>query len=82
MSESYIVTGVLTDERTVALDEAVPLTRGRVRVVVEALATGGPRPYQEVMEAIRQRQQRRGHRPPSRAEVDASIRDERDGWGD
>ncbi len=32
---AYVVTGTLTDEHTVTLDEALPLAPTRVRVVVE-----------------------------------------------
>ncbi len=82
MSETYTVTGSLTDSRTVALDEAVPMASGRVRVVVERLAAEGRRPYREVMDAIRDRQRLRGHRPPSSDSVDAWIRAERESWGE
>jgi hypothetical protein len=80
MSETFVVTGSLTDTRTVALDEAVPMSSGRVRVVVERLTSSIPRPYGEVMEGIRDRQRRRGHQPPTREAVDAMIRSEREGW--
>ena len=82
MSETDLLTGSLTDSPTVALDEAVPRASGRVRVVVERIEAQGPRAYREVMEEIRARQHRRGHRPPSREAVDASIRAEREGWGE
>ena len=83
MTKPYILTGTLTDERTVALDEAVPLAERRVRLVVEPLeGADGPRPYGEVVAAIRERQRRRDHRPPTRRDVDASIRAERESWGE
>lgn len=82
MNNTYIVTGTLTDERTVTLDEALPLTPMKVRLVVEPLRPVPQRPYLEVMADIRQRQRARGHPPPTREEVDAYLQAERDSWGD
>lgn len=83
MNNTYIVTGTLTDERTVTLDEALPLTLTpmKVRLVVGPLRSAPQRPYLEVMADIRQRQQARGHQPPTREEVDAYLQAERDSWG-
>jgi len=78
----YIVTGTLTDDHTVALDEALPLKPMKVRLVVEPLSSSAQRPYQEVMAGIRVRQQARGHRAPTREEVDTSLRAERESWGE
>ena len=80
MHNAYIVTGTLTDARTVALDEALPVGPARVRLVVEPLTAPPIRPYAEVMTEIRERQRCRGYQPPSRAEVDASLQAERDSW--
>lgn len=80
--DKYIVTGTLTDEHTVTLDEALPMKTGKVRLVVEPLAAPAPRSYLEVMDAIRRRQQARGHVPPTREEVDSYLQAERDGWGE
>jgi hypothetical protein len=80
MRNAYIVTGRLTDARTVTLDEALPLESAKVRLVVEPLSPTLPRPYQEVMADIRQRQQARGHQPPLREEVDAYVQSERESW--
>jgi hypothetical protein len=76
------VTGTLTDDHTVTLDEALPLTPMKVRLVVEPLRSVSQRPYLEVMADIRQRQWARGHQPPTREEVDAYLQAERDSWGD
>jgi hypothetical protein len=81
--DAYVVTGTLTDGRTVALDEGLPLGPTRVRVVIEPLPgrdAGGQRPYREVVAEIRRRQTQRGHRPPTREAVDAHLRPEREGW--
>jgi hypothetical protein len=83
MSDAYIVTGLLRDERTVVLDEAVPVALGRVRVVVEPMpATEGPRSYREVIDSIGERQRLRGHQPPTRDSVDSALRAERESWGE
>ena len=80
MAEAYVVTGTLTSAQTVTLDEALPLPPTKVRVVVEPLPAGPRRPYREVVAEIRARQRRRGHRPRSRAAVDAALREERASW--
>ena len=80
MNKAYILTGTLTDDHTVRLDEALPLVPMRVRLVVEPLGPESQRPYQDVIASIRQRQSARGHRPPSREEVDSYLRAERASW--
>ena len=82
MHNAYIVTGTLTDAQTVTLDEPLPLTPTKVRLVVEPLLPASPRRYQEVVAEIRERQRARGHQPPSREEVDAYLQAERDSWGE
>jgi hypothetical protein len=77
MDHAYVVTGTLTDARTVALDEALPIAATKVRVVVEPLASAAQRPYLEVVSDIRERQRTRGHRPRTREAVDAILRAER-----
>jgi len=81
MAQPYTLTGTLKDDRTVALDEALPLKSGRVRLTVEPLRLESPKPYREVLAAIRQRQRVRGHQPPTREEVDAYLASERESWG-
>jgi hypothetical protein len=80
MHRAYIVTGTLTDAQTVSLDETLPLTPTRVRVVVEPLLSASPRQFQEIMAEIHERQRTRGHTPPTREEVDAYLQAERDSW--
>lgn len=77
---SYIVTGTLTDAHTVALDEALPLSQMKVRLVVEPLLLASQRSYQEVITEIRERQRARGHQPSTREEVDIYLQSERDSW--
>jgi hypothetical protein len=80
MQNAYIVTGMLHDSHTVMLDESLPLTPMKVRLVVEPLATTCQRPYQEVIAEIRKRQQDRGHQPSTREDVDTYLQAERDRW--
>lgn len=81
MKRAYVVTGTLSDAQTVALDEPITLSSAKVRLVIEPLESAPARTYREVMAAIRADQAARGHRPPSRAEVDAWVVAERDAWG-
>ena len=80
MNIIYTVTGKLTDDRTVALDESLPLAQMKVRLVVQPLTSSPHRPYREVLAEIRVRQQTRGYEAPSRDEVDASLQVERESW--
>jgi hypothetical protein len=82
MAKSYVLTGTLKDERTVTLDEDLPLRSGRVRLTVEPHGHAPPKLYLEVLAAIRQRQSARGHQPPTREEVDAYLKSERESWGE
>jgi hypothetical protein len=84
METAYIVTGTLTDEHTVTLDEALPLAQGKVRLSVELLPVdpSAKRTHAEVIAEIRERQRARGHQPRSREEIDAYIQAERDSWND
>lgn len=80
MQSTYVVTGVLTDQHTVTLDKALPLTSMKVRVTVEPLMLSLYRSYEQVMANIRRRQRVRGHQSPSREVVDTYVRAERASW--
>jgi hypothetical protein len=83
MGKTEIVTGTLVDDRTVALDKSVSLRPMKVRVAIEPLDDKQSRLYRpEVISKIYAAQAARGHRPPSREEVDRRIESERDSWGD
>ena len=82
METAYIVTGTLTDQNTVTLDEALPLAPMKVRLAVEPLAPAPKRPHDEVIAEIRERQRARGHQPRTREEIDADLQAERDSWND
>lgn len=80
MHNAYIVTGALTDERTVTLDESLPLEPTRVRLIVEPLPAPRTSSYSGVMASIRERQGERGFQPRTRAEVEAGLQSERASW--
>jgi hypothetical protein len=82
MHQTFVVTGTVTDPRTVTLDEPLPMGGAKVRVTIEPLEGTRQRTHQEVMEEIYERQRLRGHVPPTREEVDAYLREERDSWGE
>jgi hypothetical protein len=83
MANAFTTTGTLADDMTVSLDERLPLGSARVRVTLEVLesAAGEPR-LDAVLRQIRARQAARGYKPPTRAEVDAYLAEERETWGD
>jgi hypothetical protein len=81
MQNAYIVTGTLTNARTVTLDETLPLTPAKkVRLIVEPLLTELERPYQEIMSEIRKRQYDRGHQASVKEEIDMYLQSERSNW--
>ena len=82
METAYIVTGTLTDQTTVTLDEALPLTPMKVRLAVEPLTSAPKRPHDEVIAEIWARQKAREHQPRTREEIDAALQAERDSWND
>jgi hypothetical protein len=82
MQQAYITTGSLTDARTVALDEPLPISQGTVRVTVEVVSHQEKSDLSSFLENLWEQQRQRGHVPPSREEVDAHVRAERDSWDD
>ena len=83
MGKTEIVTGTLIDDRTVALDKPLHLRPMKVRVTIEPLGDKPRRFYRpDVISKIHAAQAARGHRPPSREEVDRRIQTERDSWRD
>ena len=80
MSTAYTVTGVLSDDNTVTLDESVPVKPGKVQVVVKPVSETKRRPAAEVLAEIRARQAARGFVPSSKEEVDEYLNAERDSW--
>lgn len=79
---TYVVTGTLTDGRTLLLDEAIPASAGKVRVTVEVIGSTAPeQTLQEWLEESRQRRQAAGVRPLTDAEIEGWVRDVRLGRG-
>ena len=82
MQSAYIVTGLVADERTLKLDEALPVNAGKVRLTVEVLPVEAGPTLSEVLGQIHEGQRARGYVPPTRAQVDAYLQAERDSWED
>jgi hypothetical protein len=85
MTNAYVMTGTLTDQQTIRLNEPLPFSGGDIRVVIEVIrpsATTGNPAWKAVMEPIWEEQRRRGHIPPTAEEVQKYIRGEQDSWGD
>jgi hypothetical protein len=81
MTRAYIVTGTITDAKTVRLDEPLPVSEGKVRVIVEPAETPTSKlSLQEYLVGLRQRQTARGHVPMTVEQVEARLRAERDTW--
>ncbi len=80
MQNAYIVTGTLMNAQTVMLDEALPLTQAKVRLIVEPILEKSKRSYQEIMSEIRKRQHDRGFKPSVREEIDRYLKSERKNW--
>ncbi len=82
MQQAYVVTGSLTDPRTVCLDEPIPVPTGKVRVIVEVAEAARKMSHDEFLSWLRERHEARSHVPRSREEVDAALRAERESWDD
>jgi hypothetical protein len=82
MQNAYIVTGSVMDERSLKLDEPLPVKAGKVRITVEILPGEPKETLSEFLERIHQAQRERGYVPPTREEVDAYLNAERDSWDD
>jgi hypothetical protein len=81
MSDQYTVTGVLSDGKTVVLDQSVPLISGRVRVTVEALPAAQPETtFLSKLAEIHQALRASGYRSRTKDEIDAQIQAERASW--
>jgi hypothetical protein len=80
LQQAFLVSGSLTDSRTIRLDEPIPLSRGKVRVIVELADRAGKMSHEEFLTWLKDRQEARGHVPRNRDEVDAALRSERESW--
>jgi hypothetical protein len=84
MMNAYVVTGILTNARTVQLDEPLPITVGKVRVIVETTVAikQAKQSLSDFLVELRKRQVTRSHVPRSAEEIQSQIREERDSWED
>lgn len=84
MTQSIFARGALHDARTVVLDEPLPVTSGRVEVVIR-LDIDRASVRQSVtafLRDLRVRQSQRGHVPMTAEEIQAQMDAERGNWGD
>ncbi len=81
MTQAYVLTGQLSDSRSLVLDEPVPLNNGRVQVTVQAIMQKkSKQSHDEILSRIHARMKARGHVPPTKEEVDRYIEEERNSW--
>ncbi len=80
MQQAFVVTGSLSDSRTIRLDEPIPRSGGKVRVIVELAEAAAKISHDEFLAWLQKRHEARGHVPRTRDEVDASLRAERESW--
>jgi hypothetical protein len=80
MPHAYRVTGSLTDSHTIHLDEPIPVSSGKVCVIVEVADPAGKLSHDEFLAWLQKRHEARGHVPRPREEVDAFLRTERESW--
>lgn len=52
----------------------------KVRVIIESKMPESQRLYENIITEIRKRQLARGHKPPTRKDVDSYLQAERDNW--
>jgi hypothetical protein len=79
---AYVMTGTLTDGRTVTLDEALPLLGGKVRITVETIDAAVPKQtLNEWLEGMRSRRAAAGVAPLTDDQIEEWIQDIRSGRG-
>ena len=79
MTKTYTVTGKLSDEKTVILDEALPVKKGQVRVIVQPL-TSSAGDFMQKLTEIRKFLADSGYKNRTKAEIDADLEAERKTW--
>jgi len=80
MTQAYVLTGHLENARSLALDEPLPLTEGRVRVTVQPMHKVSPQAGFRVLEQIWAANAKAGRTPPTKEEVDSFLDAERASW--
>ncbi len=79
-SELHRRAALCAKEKGANLNQVVKEALERYLAGVASPALGASRSYRELMADIRARQQVRGHKPPTREEVDAALHSERESW--
>lgn len=80
MTDTYSTTATLINEKTVILDEALPIS-GRVRVTIEALPDKQKTTsFLAKLQAIHQALADSGYQPRTKEVIDAQIQTEREIW--
>lgn len=85
MSDTYHTTAVFTDEKTLVLDEALPIVGGRVKITLEPLdptALSHPTDFLARLRAIHDTLFQAGFVPPTREAVDRELERLRSEWDD
>ena len=81
MYAAYALTGTIQSPRTVLLDEPLPVSSGRVIVMVQPAGGEVPRPrYLETVQRITADLQASGHVPLSADEIAGWVEGERSAW--
>lgn len=80
MTQAYVLTGHLENARSLALDEPLPLTQGKVRVTVQPIREVPSQSDARVLAQIWTANANAGRIPPTREEVDHYLEVERASW--
>ncbi len=81
MNAAYALAGTIQGPQTVLLDQPLPVSSGRVLVMVQPAGGENPRPgYLETVRQITTTLEAEGHVPLSAAEIDAWVEGERNAW--
>lgn len=81
MADTYETTAVFSDEKTLVLDERLPIAGGRVRITVESLEqVEHPSDFLTRLKAIHDELFASGFVPRTREQVDAELDQLRNEW--
>ncbi len=83
MNDIYETTAVFSDEKTLVLDKRLPITGGRVKVIVEPLIQSEQLSTSDFLirlQAIHKTLFESGFTPPTRAQIDAELYQMRNEW--
>ena len=83
MSDAYETTAVFTDEKTLVLDEKLPIAGGRVKITLEPLEAGARVSHTDFLTRLRSIHDtllEAGFVPPTREAVDRELEESRSDW--